>query len=294
MKALKSAVALWLPVTLIALTSCSIHVNSARFKETRTVNVAHVAGSAVQVLADNGGIEIGTGDRQDVEIVADLRATTAERLAETRVVAERDTSSGRLNIQVQWPEGRKRNNEGCSFKITVPEANGVEARTSNGGVHVAGLSGNARLHSSNGAIEVQDQRGDVDCRTSNGSITVAGAEGAIGARTSNGRIEIRNAKHAVKAQSSNGAVHIDLADGGTGPVDAESSNGRMTLNVGGSFAGELELRTSNGAIQVSDLPDAKVVTAGKTHMMLRFGESPDRSRVTTSNGGIQIARSGSM
>jgi len=274
-------------------------------KETRTINVPHISSSALQVTTGNGAVTVEAIDRDDVELVATLRATTAERLTNALVVAERDRSNT-LVVRVDWPGGKPRNNEGCDFKILLPDAKGATIRTSNGSVAIVGLEGTADLRTSNGRLEVRNHGGDVKVHTSNGPVSVKGAagavdagtsngsasvsevEGAITVRTSNGKVEILEAKRSVTAGTSNGSIEIRLAQEGGGPVEAKTSNGGVTLAVGEGFTGELDLRTSNSSIRIDDLPGATTVADSKRHKQLRFGASDNQSHIETSNGSIRV------
>ena len=285
MKTSKLALYLLLPTFLVA--SCSTTSDPARFKETRTLTVDHVSGSAIKVITGNGAISVKTVDRGDVEIVADLRMTSQERLDAVEVLASRD-SSNHLTVEIGWPEGRKMNNEGCSVRITAPEVDGIELKTANGRVEIDGLSGKADLHTSNGRIEVRNHNGNLLCRTSNGAIDVASTSGEIDTSSSNGRIDIRDATQSVRARTSNGAVHVSLAEKAPGPVNVESSNGAITLDLGSSFGGELELSNSNGSLDVGTLHNASILSSGKHRMRLKFGDSDNQSRAVSSNGSIHV------
>src|SRR5436853_3935149 len=93
-------------VALAAVTvSCGLVWESADFRESRRVEVPHVPGSALRVKTENGEIAVATAPGSGVEIVANLFATTPERLAEARVVSVRDAQGG-LSVGVEWPRGR--------------------------------------------------------------------------------------------------------------------------------------------------------------------------------------------
>ena len=61
----------------------------AKFKETRTQQVEHVADKALDVKSVNGSIKVWREDRQDVEIVSHLRMQTEERLKAAEIEALR-------------------------------------------------------------------------------------------------------------------------------------------------------------------------------------------------------------
>jgi len=259
-------------------------------EETRTSNAPHVEGETIQVVAVNGSVAVSQSDRDDVQIVARLKAVSAERLEAAKVVAERD-DSGALSMSVDWPQGKRRNREGCSFEVLIPDAKGVTLRSSNGKIDLAGLDGEADLQTSNGTIAVKSHNGSLKARTSNGQISATGVQGVIDASTSNGRIDVTDATSRVDAKTSNGSVDVSLHSEGSGPINAHASNGSITLGLSPAMKGQLTLTTSNGSVNVDSSLEPQVVTRKKTHAVLNLGESEDRSTVTTSNGSIRV-RSG--
>ena len=73
-------------------------------KETRTVIVDHVSESPVEVQTANGSVSVEKSDLDDVEIVAQLKATSADRLAATKIVAQRSEDDA-LDVHVDWAGG---------------------------------------------------------------------------------------------------------------------------------------------------------------------------------------------
>jgi DUF4097 and DUF4098 domain-containing protein YvlB len=256
-------------------------------EETRTSGTPHVARSAIEVVTANGSVVVKQDERDDVQVVAHLRAVSPERLEAATVVAVRDTD-GALSISVDWPEGKRRNREGCNFEVLIPDADGVTLRTSNGKIELVGLDGVSDLQTSNGAITVESHSGLLKARTSNGSITARGSAGVIDASTSNGRIKIADATDRVDAKTSNGAINVSLATDGPGPIVARTSNGAITLALSPAMEGQLTLNTSNGSLNVESSLESTVVTKKKKHAVLEFGESEGRSSATTSNGSIRV------
>ncbi|MCG3121916.1 MAG: hypothetical protein GIKADHBN_00289 [Phycisphaerales bacterium] len=239
----------------------------ANFKATRTLNVAHVAGKAVDVETGNGAISVVRGSTSEVTIVANLKATTQERLDATVVSADRDPD-GTLVVRVLWPEQRK-GSEGCSFEITVPDAVGVRVDTSNGGVTLAGLAGEAVLETSNGAIKVRDHNGSVHADTSNGAIELVEVGGPVFADTSNGAVTV--------------VLRMDAA----GPVNVSSSNGAIDVTLSPEFGGTLDADTSNGSVSFSSLPGSARASTSKGRARIEFARSAAASTTDVENGSAQ-------
>lgn len=262
----------------------------ARFRESRTLHVAHVAGKPLEVTTGNGEVVIrragGTGGGAaggagDVTIEAHLRASSEARLQSARVEATR-RDDGTLTIADTWPESRRRGSERCDFVITVPDASLVRVTTSNGEINLTGLAGPAELQTSNGAICVTDHDGPVKARTSNGEITLK---------------DVRSAD----AQSSNGEIAIRLLPDAAGPVIAETSNGEISVAVGPGFVGPLTASTSNGGIADHTGRGAVVTRSGRHRATFVFGDpaapaaataaataATPASSVTSSNGEITL------
>jgi DUF4097 and DUF4098 domain-containing protein YvlB len=226
-------------------------------------------------------------DRDDVEVVANLRAASEERLAATEIVAER-LADGTLSVYVRWPDGHRKSREGCSFEVSLPDAVGVEVHSANGPLTIDGLGGHAELSTSNGSIDVRNHAGSVTATTSNGAIGAIDVQGTIEVESSNGNIELSGVADRVKAHSSNGRIEIALTDDSAGPIDARTSNGAVVLRLGSAFAGELVVDTTNGSIRMDDLPGAQVTKHDKSSAMLVFGQANQQSTARSSNGSISI------
>ena len=250
---------------LTILTGCSTN-QQATEKETRISSVEHITGHGLKVRSHNGNVAVRHRDRQDVQITAHLRTIDETRLAETKIIAQRD-SGGMLDIHVDWPNGKRENNESCSFEVLIPDATHIELTSSNGKVIVGGIGSDAVLTTSNGAIEVTDLSGPVKARTSNGAIKLTNVTGQIEAKTSNGKI-----------QASQVAA----------PFTLNTSNGGITIELKPDFSSEVDLRTSNGNINVTGLQNARLISSGDHRMRLGLGDQMNESIAHTSNGKITL------
>lgn len=224
--------------------------------------------SSIAVRNTNGNVSVTTWDRDQVEIVAEKRARSADRraaaeaLEEIRIEIER--SPGRLAIETELP----RRSDGVlswllgrdvdasvSYEIRVPETARLEVVTVNGRVSSTGPYDEQRLRTTNGRIEVGAAGGDVDARTTNGSIDVA--------------LDTRLARSDVELSTTNGSITLRLPDDLRGRLEARTVNGRIRselpitveghsrrrldgdLNGGG--ANRIGLRTVNGSISVLEI-----------------------------------------
>lgn len=287
-RALGGGAALIAVVASLSMTGCVVF-SGAHYRETRNLVAEHEQGAAIALETANGGVTIRRADVYAVEITANVRARTQERLEATRIIAA--PAGGALRISVEWPEGRRLGSEGCSFDVLLPSADGAQVRTSNGSIEIDGLAGLADLRSSNGRITVRDHLGDVDAHSSNGRITAERVAGGVRADTSNGGVTVLDVGGPVDVGTSNGSVRIALAPDNPGPVRAASSNGAIDAALSPAFAGELRASTSNGVVHFEggDLRP-RVLRMGRRTATLSFGEegAAAPSRLRTSNGSIRI------
>lgn len=249
----------------------------------------------MDVRTQNGSVEIRRADVPEVVISATIKARTRERVEATRVVAE-PTGTG-MSVRVEWPDGVRHGNEGCSLVIQTPGAGGVAVDTSNGSVTIAGLSGRAEVDTSNGAIAIADHTGDVHADTSNGAITLERVTGEVVVDTSNGRIRLVDVGGKVRADTSNGGIVLEQAAGNACPFELTSSNGSVTVIVSDAFAGEVDASTSNGGVRILG---ATMVNGSRHSATARFAcitpvegaatAAAGTSVVRTSNGSVDVRR----
>lgn len=283
----RPAALLALLVCLTSLPGCVFYIGSdgdwhhsssssskAKHHETRTFDIAHVPGTPIQVRTKMGSVNVRRGDVDAVHIEASLRCTSEKRLARTEIVAERG-AGGELRVHVEWPDGKRKKSEGCSFEITVPDADGVHVESSFGPVAVYGLSGRATLDTSYGSVRVERHDGPVDADTSFGGIELFDVTGRVDARTSYG------------------GVIVSLTDDNCGPVSIDTSFGGVEFHAGRAFRGTLDMRTSFGDVDISGSGGAGVpiryLSKKKTSARVCIGEDRQHSSsIGTSYGAIQV------
>lgn len=229
--------------------------------ETRTLTVAHVAGSRLDVRTRNGSVEVRQGGVDEVTITATIRARSQDRLSKTTLTAKRD-AEGTLEVRVEWPDG-PRSNEGASIVVVTPSAAKVSALGSNGPI----------------VVRLSDCR-EVDAESSNGDIVVEAPGAIVKASSSNGKVELEGVSGA-KVKTSNDRVQIALGADATGPVEIRTSNASVDLSVGPAFGGLLGATTSNARVRL-DVPRAAARDGG-----FDFGPGVP-SVIKTSNAPIRI------
>jgi hypothetical protein len=256
-------------------------------QETRALIVDHVAGAALDIGSVNGKIEAIATDRPDVSIEVTLRSPSLDRLSEARVVTHR-AADDTLHISVEWPGGKRQNNEGASISINVPDAHDIQAQSSNGSITIAGLSGHAELKTTNGSVRVDTHDGSVYASTSNGRLSAEQVSGSVEMYSSNGSISIGDTFGPVRAESSNGNAVVTTMPGNVGPIRVRTSNGSITLNLGVGLDGILKCDTSNGKVTVTDVAGATLIQSSNRSVEMRLGDSDEISALRTSNGSVRV------
>jgi len=275
-------------IAAASLTGGCIHYSDIHLEEgDQTMSVEHVIDSGLVVATKNGSVMVEQGDVPDVQIVAHIKAHNIDRIDAFRIDAQYN-ADGNLHVRALWPDGRRLRNESCGFDITIPDADGVEVTSDNGGITITGLGGDANILTDNGRITVTDHNGPIDAETDNGRITIQNVTGSVKAVSDNGAIELLGVGSPVTAETDNGRITIRLNDDAIGPVDARSSNGTVTLTIGEAFEGELDLSTSNGSISVTNIRGATVTEANKRRMHVVVGEPAHTSTLRSSNGSVTV------
>jgi hypothetical protein len=176
----------------------------------------------------NGGVEISTWDRDEVELVVNKVAKTKEDL--DVVTIEIDNQPSRLTVQTKYPDAKgfkkKGNSTEVFYKVVVPKtANLQDIADVNGYVKIAGVEGHIKASTVNGGIEAKNLVGDVHLSSVNGAVT-AGFK-----RLNSGTVNLGTV---------NGGIHAELPEAANATISVSTVNGRISGNafaITGSRAG---------------------------------------------------------
>ncbi len=227
-------------------------------------------GGRLTVDSDRGSIEVGTGDRDVVDIKIERKVKKNGKWSIEEVLEDFpitfDHSDDGVTIRAKHNQeilrrwGRERNRLRVKFLITVPQRYSVDLKTVGGGISVGDLEGEVRSQTAGGNLQIGKIKGPVWGRTSGGSIKLEGTQGDADVKTSGGRITIGSVAGAVEAKTSGGSISIDKATGG---VNAKTSGGSITVE---EVMGGINAKTSGGSIKayISRQPegDCSLETSG--------------------------------
>jgi hypothetical protein len=269
-------------VAAVALGAVMLAGNTAAFaqNEKRTVfkeNDFHwqgnlKSGQTLEIIGRNGGIDAtgATGDAAQVEGIKESHGDANEVFVEVVeyadgvticAVYEKDAQPGRCHRG-----GADSDHHGWSwhnndrtklnFNVKVPHGVVLKAMTTNGGIRGRDLNSVVEAATTNGNVDVSTSEW-VSGRTTNGGVTVA-----MGSAKWSGEIELA---------TTNGSVHASL------PASAEF---------------KVRAATTNGGIH-TDFPVTVMGSFGSKDLSGTVGAGGRDLRLATTNGGIEIRKSGS-
>jgi len=176
--------------------------------------------------------------------------------------------------------------------VETPDELDLEARTSDGGLKVSGVSGTFALHTSDGAVEVADVSGAVRLVASDGSIRIHNVTGTLESKSSDGHVSIDGKFSGVQVHTSDGALELTLAEGSqlTTSSRVEASDGSVKIRVPRTLAADLEIHTGDGHIDCQLPLTMNGYNSGGGHEIrgrLNAGGTP--LTIHTSDGNVTIA-----
>lgn len=264
---------LWLVPVAMVCTQALAEGGWKAEKETRTLKITASAGQPLTVSTRNGGVTVVQGTTDQVVVTAEVYAKTKEDLAKIEIEASNDTEDG-STVNVKFPDPKRTSNMGCSLKIEMPRAKGVN------------------IEASNGPIEISEMAGKAVLETSNGPVTISKHDGSVVIGTSNAPVEASDVTGSVVIETSNGPVELSLHEAASEKFVIETSNAPVEVRVPKSFNGILGVETSNGNISFPSESDITTKPSNKgygdTKGQATFGKGGPVCTIETSNGPVQI------
>jgi hypothetical protein len=194
--------------------------------------------------------------------------------------AERDDS--RQTFTLGDPDNPDATSE-MTFRLEIPCAVTVYARTRGGNIAAESLEGSLGLHTAGGNIEAREIEGELtassgggDVRatevegetkldTGGGNVTASDIEGALTARTGGGDVSVSDIEGEVHASTGGGDVSVNDVEGlveasaGGGDVSVKDVEGSVSAKTGGGNAsvadveGEVKAETGGGDVSIRDV-----------------------------------------
>ena len=229
-------------------------------------------GGQLELKNINGDVHITAWDRNEVKVDAVKTARTKKRLEEARIVVEANRDS--IMIKTDYPQheltfttGDRNNPASVEYTLTVPRGARLERiELVNGGLDIAGMTGDVRASCVNGALRARDLQGEARLSTVNNHVE------ASFTRMPASRIALK---------SVNGTVELTIPSDANAEVTAKTVNGSIDNDFGlhvhhgryvghdlrgqiGSGGPEIELENVNGTIDIRHASDGRRLSPAKS------------------------------
>jgi hypothetical protein len=222
--------------------------------EIRQLNSAMTGSELVIDIGANGSVQVDGYDGRDVRVTARVVTRGGSASQARELAQEVDVRLATGTLRASGPRSLGQTGWSVSVRVQVPRGVAIDAKTTNGGVTIAGTHAPVVVHTTNGSVRLTDAVGSIDVRSTNGTIRAAFAPGGAIAedmqlRTTNGSIHLtlpENASARLQFSTTNGSINTQLPIQVQGRIDRR----RMTGVLGnGGF--EIRASTTNGSIHLN-------------------------------------------
>lgn len=269
-------------IALVAMASlsagCDVAVsglNQQVFREEK--RFALTGKPTLELQTFDGSIDVRPGSDSEVHVTIERRAAS-EQAAKSLEVAAEQNGNGVSIVAKKPPQtgGIRFGPSGSvSFVVTVPPDADVDARSGDGSIRIAGVTGAVKSSTGDGSIRVNDVSGAVDVSSGDGSIQVSGKVSQL------------------RARSGDGSVRVDAAPGSTTAEDwdVNTGDGSVTLQLPSGFNAQLDAHTGDGRIHVDGLNVSNVSgEMNKNALRGTLGTGGRTLRIRTGDGSITLKR----
>jgi DUF4097 and DUF4098 domain-containing protein YvlB len=261
----------WLPLAIIVflLVLSKPWSYAATVDEVFTKQIPFQQGGFLELHNSNGGVEVQSWDKNEVEIKAYKRVRAgnkgqAEELMQELKIEVVQTAT-EIKITTITPAAMRKDggffdwlfngdNNSCSveYQLLVPKSIDLNIETTNGKVYCQQIKGRLRLNSTNGKITAREIEGLVRSKTTNGSLDIefisVPSDEEINFSTTNGSITLRlpeNYGAEVNLKTTNGHIDSDFSYTEQGDWSRQHVSGII-----GDGTGTLYCHTTNGSIRL--------------------------------------------
>jgi DUF4097 and DUF4098 domain-containing protein YvlB len=242
-------------------------------------------GSKLWVRNRNGAIRVMGWDKEQVDLVAEIRDTNKRKVT---LVVQRKGNDLDIEAQTSQPTFSFgfTVTPRCEMILQVPRKLLGHFRTINGAVTLRQLDGYARLETTNGTITAEDVSGEVHADTTNGNVELRRLKARAKIGTTNGKISVEQVDGGIQAETTNGSIRARGLDGWNEGLRFETTNGSIDVELG-KATGELIAENSNGRIDV-EVKGATVVESSKHSLRLKIPGRTQKISLETTNGSITV------
>jgi len=252
-------------VALISLTACRIDFDGdggGHYQENFHFNFKVDPGARLSLDNENGGVEIVSWERNEVEVNGTKFASSEDQLRDVKI--ETNATPSLVTVRTLRQRTMHGGNSGARFTIRVPKHMILDRiHSTNGSINVESVAAPVTLESTNGALHFTRVEGKIEGRTTNGSIELTSCVGDARLNSSNGRIDGELNGGMVDARTTNGDISLRLSKlDGKGPLRMSTSNGSIDVTLDAGH--EMKASTTNSSITVRLPPNANADLRART------------------------------
>jgi DUF4097 and DUF4098 domain-containing protein YvlB len=289
----------------LSLAACEVNLNSEGIvsRETKTFTVAGVPN--VQLDTFDGGIEVHSWDRNEVEVEIERRAMEQSLVDEIKVSAEQD--GDHIVVKVTGP-GRRERFEGIQvgvhfspsarLRVALPRKSQLAATSGDGSISIEDVDGKITLTTTDGSVRGSRLAGEIQVRSGDGSIRMDRIEGKVDLETEDGSIGLEARPTALRAKTADGAVRMQIEPDSqmAGDWDVQTDDGSVVLTLPAAFNAELDAETRDGSVRSNHPALSAERRSGEDREERRrklkatLGSGGPTFRVRSGDGSIRIER----
>ena len=278
--------------SVLAFAGCEVNLNSEGIvsRDTKTFPVSGTP--EVEVATFDGGIEIHSWDRKEVEVEIEKRAMEQSLVDEMKVVAEQ--VGNKIIVKVTAPPRRNTDaiqigvhfGPSARLRVAVPKQTLINANSGDGSITIEDVTGKIVLTTNDGSVRASRLGGEIQVRSGDGSIRVDRVEGKLDLETDDGSISGDAKPTTLRAHTSDGSIRIQVEPDAKmlEDWDVRTADGTVVLTLPSDFSGEIDAETRDGSVRATH-PSVKNET--------RDGENREERRRTlkaTLNAGGKTLR----
>ena len=261
----------WLPLTIFVflLLLPATWSQAATVEEVFTKQISFQQSGYLELDNSNGGVEVKSWDKNEVEIKAykrvragsreqaeelmqDLKIEVVQTASEIKIVTITPQALKREGGFFNWLFNGDNNSFSVEYELTVPKSIDLNIKTTNGKVYCQQIRGRLRLNSTNGKITAREIAGLVRSKTTNGSLDIelisVPPDEEINFSTTNGSITLRlpeNYGAEVNLKTTNGHIDSDFSYS-----EQRDWSRQHVSGIIGDGGGTLYCHTTNGSIRL--------------------------------------------
>jgi uncharacterized protein involved in outer membrane biogenesis len=269
---------------IIALTTVCFAAQSHAAEYTKSFALS--GRPSVRVNSNDGGVNVRTGDTNQVEFRVIYKSLTLDR--NLHIEATQQGDQVQLNVHSDWQPislGLRR----LRIEVLMPKDGDLRVETSDGNIEVGNLSGNVDLHSGDGELKVSALKGVLRMNTSDGAINGDDLDGKLDAHSGDGKIRLEGRFDELKVKTGDGSVtatvragskiesawNIQSGDGGIeltlpkdlqADVSASSGDGHVTSDIPLAVQGDFRKSKVNGKLNGGGAPLTIHTGDGSIHL----------------------------